>query len=62
MEGYSYSLPKQNLYILIQTYCLLVFTQFMYCNSYSNSLIKQRLLKSISRLKKGHNRRKTNKF
>jgi len=30
--------------------------------SYSNSLIKKRLLKSINRLKKGHNRRKTNKF
>jgi len=26
------------------------------------SLIKKRLLKSINRLKKGHNRRKTNKF
>jgi len=37
-------------------YCLLVFTQFMY------SLIKKRLLKSINRLKRGHNRRKTNKF
>jgi len=30
--------------------------------SYSNSLINKRLLKSINRLKKGHNRRKTNKF
>jgi len=37
-------------------YCLLVFTQFMYI------LIKNRLLKSINRLKTGHNRRKTNKF
>ena len=34
---------------------LLLFTIFY-------SLIKKRLLKSITRLKKGHNRRKTNKF
>ena len=59
MLGYSFSLPKTN-FVFLNTdlgfYCLLVFIQFMY------SLIKKRLLKSINRLKKGHNRRKTNKF